>query len=33
VLIEAAAPGAIDLSDIAGGTGGFVINGPLCQER
>jgi len=27
VLIEAAAPGAIDLSDIAGGTGGFVING------
>jgi hypothetical protein len=30
VLIEAAAPGAIDLSDIAGGTGGFVINGQ-CQ--
>ncbi|MFM7268184.1 MAG: integrin alpha, partial [Cyanobium sp.] len=27
VRIEAAAPGAIDLSDIAGGTGGFVING------
>ena len=27
VRIEAAAPGAIDLSDIAGGTGGFVITG------
>jgi hypothetical protein len=27
LLIEAAAPGSIDLSDIAGGTGGFVITG------
>jgi hypothetical protein len=27
VLVEAAAPGAIDLSDIAAGVGGFVING------
>ena len=27
VLIEAAAPGSIDLSDIAAGTGGFVITG------
>jgi hypothetical protein len=26
-LIEAAAPGSIDLSDIAGGNGGFVITG------
>ncbi|MFM7268185.1 MAG: beta strand repeat-containing protein, partial [Cyanobium sp.] len=33
VLIEAAAPGSIDLSDIAGGTGGFVINGQAAFDN
>jgi hypothetical protein len=32
VLIEAAAPGSIDLSDIAGGTGGFVITGQATEN-
>jgi hypothetical protein len=32
LLIEAAAPGSIDLSDIAGGTGGFVITGQATEN-
>ncbi len=32
VVIEAAAPGAIDLSDIAAGVGGFVINGQAAND-
>ncbi|MFW6730722.1 MAG: beta strand repeat-containing protein [Synechococcus sp.] len=32
VLIEAAAPGAIDLSDIAAGNGGFVITGQATEN-
>ena len=33
VRIEAAAPGSIDLSDIAAGIGGFVINGQGAYDR
>ncbi|MFN9547825.1 MAG: beta strand repeat-containing protein [Cyanobacteriota bacterium] len=32
VAVEAAAPGAVDLSDLAAGTGGFVINGRATEN-
>ena len=32
VQIEAAAPGNVDLSDIAAGVGGFVINGQSAEQ-